>query len=263
MIVPAKCTQCNAPIKVEDSLARGKCEYCGAQYITKEAISFAAKSPAVNNNNYAAANTTQTTYSSYVHSQHKRNKTIGSVVAAVVVVVVAAIIFFNFILPVLRNSGNNSTETPTSTTHGMNERVVTDWFNIKILKGTLYGEGIGAFGILGRDGKRLCVIRLELENFTLEDCDMAISNDFFVEMDGLKYSMENKGGSYSVKTHEADTLFPNMFIIPPGETFDGWVAFFVPASPTLKFTFIYEEHHFEGDTRLGVKNYYRFPLQSV
>ena len=37
-LVPAKCTQCGASIKVDDSQERGVCESCGTEYITEKVI---------------------------------------------------------------------------------------------------------------------------------------------------------------------------------------------------------------------------------
>ncbi len=37
-LIPAKCTQCGANIKVDDSKDAGICEYCGTAFITEKAI---------------------------------------------------------------------------------------------------------------------------------------------------------------------------------------------------------------------------------
>lgn len=52
-LIPAKCTQCGANIRVDDSKEAGICEYCGTAFITEKAIN---NYNTYVTNNYAGAN---------------------------------------------------------------------------------------------------------------------------------------------------------------------------------------------------------------
>lgn len=48
--VPAICINCGAQIQVDNTLHRGKCEYCGTEYVTEHAINdYAFKNTAMEN----------------------------------------------------------------------------------------------------------------------------------------------------------------------------------------------------------------------
>lgn len=52
-LIPAKCTQCGANIKVDDSKDAGICEYCGTAFVTEKVIN---NYNTYVTNNYAGAN---------------------------------------------------------------------------------------------------------------------------------------------------------------------------------------------------------------
>jgi hypothetical protein len=166
------------------------------------------------------------------------------------------------------NDGEKGFGTVTSSNHSPNERVVTDWFALTMTGGFIDPPGVG-FGDVDAppEGWRLVRIKLILENFTDEDCEMEIFDDFLVETGGKTYGMQNKGGDFETTTLNPHGLFYNYFIIPPGESLYGWVVFYVQATPgadgRIRFTFVYEEWHFSGDDRVAPKHHYKFPLMTA
>ncbi len=54
LLVAAKCTQCGANIKVDDTKEAGICEFCGTAFITEKAINN-YNTYITNNNNFSGA----------------------------------------------------------------------------------------------------------------------------------------------------------------------------------------------------------------
>ena len=53
-LVPARCTQCNGNIEVDDTREAGICKYCGTAFITEKVINY-YNTYITNNNNFAGA----------------------------------------------------------------------------------------------------------------------------------------------------------------------------------------------------------------
>ncbi|MCL2061926.1 MAG: hypothetical protein FWH03_04800 [Firmicutes bacterium] len=268
--IAAKCTQCNAMLTLDDCREKSTCMFCGAVFFTKDSLSRGQKEAAATNTPPPAAppsynysyqyNTSSTSTAKKTHN--KRN-------GVFFLVAIAAILVVSFIV---WRSCQPKDDTPTdgnpavtSSRHGLNVRVRTDWFNMTLTEGHIRPAGQG-FGNIPAPaaGWRLAAIKIRLENPTLIDCDMSIVNDFFIETGGSRYEMENTGGNYQTTTLAEHDLFYNMFIIPPGETLHGWIVFYIRASAgRISFTFFYEEWEFgDGDIALHVKHHYNFPLEA-